>query len=215
MNTFDWRSHLARLARFWRVSLQFRTVAITVLLSGFAVLVTGGFISVSIGNNLFASRSMQVQEEARSAHNLAQGIFDAAEPTDNQAPTVELDSLSGTVQDKILPSTTAPGSTKFAILRTPGQGETPQNMQPSSSTNFPAKLVTEALRAAVIKDVAHVQYVSATLPNGSPALVVGSQVTVPTAGSYELYLVYDLSSVQRRSTTCSRRSPSVVSRSCC
>jgi two-component system sensor histidine kinase MtrB len=196
MNTFDWRSHLARLARFWRVSLQFRTVAITVLLSGFAVLVTGGFISVSIGNNLFASRSMQVQEEARSAHNLAQGIFDAAEPTDNQAPTVELDSLSGTVQDKILPSTTAPGSTKFAILRTPGQGETPQNMQPSSSTNFPAKLVTEALRAAVIKDVAHVQYVSATLPNGSPALVVGSQVTVPTAGSYELYLVYDLSSVQ-------------------
>jgi two-component system sensor histidine kinase MtrB len=181
---------------FWRVSLQFRTVTITVLLSGFAVLIIGAFISVSIGNNLFASRSTTVQEEARSAHNLAQGIFDSAEPADNQAPTVELDSLSGTVQDKILPSTTAPGSTKFAILRTPGQGETQQNMQPSSSTNFPDSVVTPALRARVIKDVTHVQYQSATLPNGAPALVVGSQVTVPQAGSYELYLVYDLSSVQ-------------------
>lgn len=196
MNTFHWRAYVRRLARSWRISLQFRTVAITVLLSGFAVLVIGGFIAASIGNNLFASRSMQVQEEARSAHNLAQGIFDAAEPVDNQAPTVELDSLSGTVQDKILPSTTAPGNTKFAILRTPGQGETPQNMQPSSSINFPLALITEALRTAVVKDPTHVQYLSAMLPDGSPALVVGSQVSVPTAGSYELYLVYDLSSVQ-------------------
>jgi two-component system sensor histidine kinase MtrB len=196
MNSFDWRSYPGRLLHFWRVSLQFRTVTITVLLSGFAVIVIGAFISVSIGNNLFASRSIQVQEEARSAHNLAQSIFDAAEPTDNQAPTVELDTLSGTVTDKILPSTTAPGSTKFAILRTPGQAEFQQNMQPSSSINFPVDIVTDALRSRVVKDPMHVQYQSATLPNGSPALVVGSQITVPTAGSYELYLVYDLTSVQ-------------------
>jgi two-component system sensor histidine kinase MtrB len=196
VNSFDWRSYVKRLARFWRVSLQFRTVAITVLLSGVAVIVIGAFISVSISNNLFASRSVQVQEEARTIHNQAQSTFDAAQPADDQAPTVELDNVANSVTDKILPSTTSPGSTKFAIKRTPGQPETPQNMQPLSSTNFPDAVVTDSLRARVIKDVTHVQYQSATLPNGAPGLVVGSQIRVPAAGSYELYLVYDLSSVQ-------------------
>lgn len=187
-------AYLARILQFWRISLQFRTVAITVVLSGLAVLIIGSFISVSIGTNLFVSRSNQVQEEARSAHNVAQGIFDAAETPGDQGPTVELDTLTATVQDKILPATTAPGSTKFAILRTPGQN-TLQNMQPASSTNFPP-VVTAALRARVIGDPQHVQYQSAILPNGSPALIVGSQVTVGPAGSYELYLVYDLADVQ-------------------
>ncbi|MES2092888.1 MAG: MtrAB system histidine kinase MtrB [Actinomycetota bacterium] len=196
MNDFDWRSSLDRLVRFWRVSLQFRTVTITVMLSGFAVVVIGGFISVSISNNLFASRSAQVQEEARAIHNQAQSTFDAAQPVDDRSPMVELDIVANTVTDKILPSTTAPGSTRFAIKRTPGQVETPQNMQPLSSSNFPDQVVTDSLRARVVKDVANLQYQSTTLPGGSPGLVVGSQIRVPTAGSYELYLVYDLSSVQ-------------------
>jgi two-component system sensor histidine kinase MtrB len=193
MKFLEWRSYLGRLARFWRTSLQFRTVTITVVLSGLAVLIIGSSIAVSIGNNLFDSRSNQVQDEARSAHNLAQEIFDAAEPTGDQGPTVELDSLPGTVRDKILPSTTAQGGTAFAILRTPGQN-TPSIMQPASSTNFP-NVVSDALRARVVADTQHVQYQSVTLPNGSPALVVGSHVTVPSAGSYELYLVYNLSQV--------------------
>ncbi len=187
-------AYIGRLQKFWRVSLQFRTVTLTVLLSGLAVLLIGAFLSLSIGTNLFASRATQVQEEARSAHNLAQGIFDAAETAADQGPTVELDSLTATVQDKILPASTAPGSTKFAILRTPGQN-TSQIMQPASSTNFP-DVVTDSLRSSVVADPQHVQYQSAMLPNGSPALVVGSQVTVGQAGSYELYLVYDLSDVQ-------------------
>ena len=194
MKPLLWRSYPDRFARFWRVSLQFRTVAITVLLSGFAVIVIGSYISISISNNLFDSRSFQVQDEARSAHNLAQGIFDAAEPVGGQGSTVELDSLPGTVQDKILPSITTPGSTAFAILRTPGQN-TQQIMQPASSTNFP-KVVTDDLRAKVVADPQHVQYQSVTLKDGSPGLIVGSQVTVPSAGGYELYLVYDLSPVQ-------------------
>lgn len=193
MKILDWRSYLGRLVRFWRTSLQFRTVTITVVLSGLAVLIIGSSIVVSIGNNLFASRSNQVQDEARSAHNLAQGIFDAAQPAGDQGPTVELDSLPGTVRDKILPSTTTQGGTAFAILRTPGQ-TTSAIMQPASSTNFP-DVVTETLRKRVVADPQHVQFQSVTLTDGSPGLVVGSNVTVPSAGSYELYLVYDLSQV--------------------
>lgn len=195
MTPFDWRSYPERFVHFWRASLQFRTVAISVLLSGFGVLVIGTFISLSISTNLFASRSNQVQDEARNAHNTAQGIFDAAAPSGNQGTTVELDTLSVAVQDKIAPSTTAAAGTKFAIKRTPNQQETAQNLQPVSSTNFP-DVVSDALRGRVVKDPQHVQVQSVSLADGSPALVVGSQITVPTAGSYELYLVYDLSEVR-------------------
>ena len=190
----DWRSWPRRLGRLWRTSLQFRTVAITVVLSGFAVLVIGAYISVSIGNQLYASKSSQVQDEARSAHNLAQDIFDTADTSGDTGQTVELDTLNATVQDKVLSSTTNPGGTGLAILRSPGQ-DTPQIMQPTNTTNFP-NVVSATLRERVRADPTHVQYQSVTLPGGTPGIVVGSQLTVGPAGKYELYLVYSLADEQ-------------------
>ncbi len=195
MKPLDWRSYPGRLARFWRTSLQFRTVAITVVLSGAAVLVIGSYISISIGNNLFASRSSQVQDEARSAHNLAQGIFDTAEPASGQSQPVELDSLAGTVRDKLLPASASTAGTAFAIMRTPDQ-QTAQSMQPISTPDFP-NVVSNSLRKSVTADPTHVQYQSVRLIDGSPALVVGSQIQVPSAGNYELYLVYPLTDSQQ------------------
>jgi len=189
-----WRSWPRRLARFWRASLHFRTVATTVLLSGFAVLLIGAYISISISNQLFASKSSQVQDEARSAHNLAQDIFDTAQNSGDSGQTVELDTLNATVQDKVLSSTTNPGGTGLAILRSPGQ-DTPQIMQPTNTTNFP-DVVSPALRDRVRGDSLHVQYQSVTLPGGAPGIVVGSQLTVGQAGRYELYLVYSLADEQ-------------------
>lgn len=191
----DWRAWPGRVVRLWRLSLQFRTVSFTVILSGLAVLVIGSYIGISIGNNLFDSRSRQVQDEARSAHNLAQEIFDAAGTSTDQGTVVELDSLPGTVQDKVLPSASSPGGTAFALLRSPGQN-TSQIMQSTRTTNFPGSL-SDSLRSSVRKDPDHVQYQSVTLDDGSPALIVGSLVTVPSAGNYELYLVYDLVQAQQ------------------
>ncbi|MES2171331.1 MAG: MtrAB system histidine kinase MtrB [Actinomycetota bacterium] len=185
-----WRSWPGRLLRLWRTSLQFRTVTITVVLSSIAVIVIGAYISVSIGSQLFASKSTQVQDEARSAHNLAQEIFDTADTSSDSSQSVELDSLNATVQDKVLSSTTNPGGTDLAILRSPGQ-QTAQIMQPTNTTNFP-KVVTEALRERVRADPSHVQYQSVSLAGGTPAIVVGSQLKVGPAGDYELYLVYSL-----------------------
>jgi len=164
------------------------------VLSGFAVLVIGAYISISISNQLFASKSSQVQDEARSAHNLAQDIFDTAQTSGDTAQAVELDTLNATVQDKVLSSTTNPGGTGLAILRSPGQ-DTPQIMQPTNTTNFP-DVVSPALRDRVRTDPTHVQYQSVMLPGGTPGIVVGSQLTVGLAGTYELYLAYSLADEQ-------------------
>jgi len=195
MKPLAWRTYPGRVLRLWRTSLQFRTVVITIVLSGVAVLAIGSYISVSIGNQLFAAKSQQVQDDARSAHNLAQDVFDSAIPTSGDAgPTVELDTLSITAQQKILSSTSNPGNTALEILRTPGQS-TPQIMQSTSTSNFP-DVVSQALRDRVPADPSHVQYQSVSLPDGSPGIVVGSRVTVQSAGYYELYLVYSLKDEQ-------------------
>lgn len=191
----NWRSWLPRVLRFWRTSLQFRTVAITVILSTVAVSLIGGFIAISIGNNLFDSRRTQIVAEAGRANGIAQNLFDNSVTTDDSSP-VELATLGVRVQETVASSTTSPGGTGIAILRTPDQQQTSQILQPSSSRNFPAGVVSAEMRSQVSDTSGQVLVQSVELPNRAPGLVAGSRLTVPNAGSYELYLVYDLSDAQ-------------------
>ncbi|HEV7811538.1 MAG TPA: MtrAB system histidine kinase MtrB [Leifsonia sp.] len=178
------------------MSLQFRTVAITVILSSLAVGVIGAYMSVSIGSNLFSSRRDQINAEAARANLIAQQLFDAAPTTDDTNP-VELQTLGVNVQNAVSSSTTSPGGTDIALLRTQGQPLTPQSLQPTSSRNFPDEVVTPEMREQVAGSPGRVLLQSVELPNAAPGIVAGSQLTVSNAGSYELYLVYDLSDAQR------------------
>lgn len=196
----DWRSYPGRLLHFWRASLQFRTVAITVVLSGFAVAVLGTYMSSSIGSNLFANRLDQVLAESGKAAVLAQTIFDSDLATTDSSKT-DLESLSGDVQTNIRGSTSSPGSLGVAIFRTPGQ-TTPVIMQESVSYGFPDAVITQDLRDAVERDrtADRPWWQSVTLDDGNPGLAVGSLLVVPNAGFYELYLVYDLGDAQETLT---------------
>jgi two-component system sensor histidine kinase MtrB len=194
MRGLDWRSYLPRLLRFWRVSLQFRTVAITVVLSTIAVTVIGGYMAYSIGNNLFTSRQAQVDAETASAVNLAQKTFTANAADDNNS--VELDSLSLTLQRSILNSTTGTTGADIAIQRSPGPPTT-QIMQNTNSANFPFAVLTPELRSEIQRNTGTVWHQSVTLDHGDPGLVVGGLVFVPSAGNYELYLVYNLKDAQQ------------------
>jgi two-component system sensor histidine kinase MtrB len=190
----NWRAWLPRLTRVWRRSLQFRTVAITVILSSLAVGVIGAYMSVSIGDNLFGSRRAQINAEAARANAIAQQLFDDAPITDGSSP-VELATYGSSVQDTVASSTTGPRETGIAIFRTRGQ-QTAEVMQPTRSRDFPAEVVSEEMRERVASTDDKVLLQSVLLPDSAPGLVAGSQVTVPIAGEYELYLVYDLSDAQ-------------------
>ena len=189
----DWRYAVGRILRFWRTSLQFRTVAITILLSGVAVTLIGAYMSISIGDNLFTSRRDQVSKESVRATELAQAIFDSALTSDDSNP-VDLETLSADAQNKILASTTSPGGTGIAILRQPGQ-DTPLIMQQTTSTDFP-DVISAEIRTEVEQSTGRVYLQPIQLPDGSPGIAAGSLLDVPNAGHYELYLVYDLSDAQ-------------------
>jgi two-component system sensor histidine kinase MtrB len=190
----NWRVYRRRIVRFWRSSLQFRTVAITVVLSALAVIVIGSYMSISIGDNLYKTRLAQVQTEANNATSIAQQSFDNAQATGDQA--VELDGVGLSVKSSILSSVRSPGSTSFGLLRIPGQ-QTDRIMTTITSPSFPSDLVSQQIRDAVANgDGKRVYTQSVTLKDGEPGLVAGALIDVPSAGLYELFLVYDLADAQ-------------------
>lgn len=179
----------------WRASLLLRTVTLTVVLSGFAVTAIGSYMSFTIGGSLFDSRRNQVvAETARSVH-VTQGIFDNAVTAQG---TIDVETANSAAQTTIRTSQSAPGAGGFAILRTPGQ-ITPQTMTSTSSAGLDVSVISPQLRAQVVRqpEQVHYQSVALTTQDGqAPALVAGGIVVVPSAGQYEVYLVYDLTDVQ-------------------
>ena len=186
---------LASPFRFWRQSLLTRTVTVTALLSAVAVTVIGGYMSITIQNSLFESRLDQVVSESVRTSAQLQDLFDNSV---TPAGTIDVETANSSAQTAILTTQSTPGAGGFAILRTPGQ-ITPQTMTSTSTSELDLSVLTTQMRQAVVQQPDQVHFQSVALPvDGQlvPAVVTGSTLQVPTAGQYELYLVYDFSDVQ-------------------
>ena len=193
----DWREWPGRLARLWRGSLQLRTVAITVVLSAIAVTLIGAYISTSVRSNLFDSRRDRIVAEAGRATLNAQDVFtQAAELGEAQ----DLDVVQTNATDAIRLATSS--SPLIAVLRVPGQ-QGVALMDDQSSRGFdPATMVSDSLRQAVVDGTGDsVAWQPLSIPRSDggsdPGIVAGSILDVPSAGRYQLYLVYNLRDVQQ------------------
>jgi len=196
---FDARAWIDRFLRFWRGSLQLRTIVITVALSAIAVTIIGVYISTSVRTNLFDSRQQQVVAESSRATERAQEVFyTSAELSTDQ----DLEAVQKAATDAIARSSTA---SFIAMLRVPGQ-DSPSIMESQASEGFEAAegtLVSSQLRSSVIDgDLNEVHWQSVAVPQTGgggedPGITTGSLLDVPTAGDYQLYLVYSLADVQQ------------------
>ncbi len=200
MRGFEWRAALRRLARLWRSSLQLRTVAITVILSSLAVGVIGAYMSISVGTNLFDSRRDQLLAGSARANNTVQSLFDAST---EQGEPADLETVTRSALDLVSRSTASTGGTLIAILRTPGQ-EGPRVPQNFASTVDTVDLIGPQLRADVAASATQERrlfWQSISIPGtsggGDPGIVIGSSISIPGSGFYELYLVYNLSDAQQ------------------
>jgi two-component system sensor histidine kinase MtrB len=182
MREFDWRAALARAVALWRSSLQVRTVAITVLLSGLAVAIIGTSMAISVGSNLFSARREQVTVTTENAVLAAQRVFDqAAEQLSPEDRDVTIRAAAVAI------SNAAPGAS-FTVPPAQGQAGI------SSGLNTEALISTE-LRENVRDSEdprTFSQPVAIPQDDGSvhPGLVVGSTLDI-RGERYELYLVYD------------------------
>lgn len=186
------------VAYLWRRSLMFRSVAITVMTTGLAIAIIGTAVMISISNNVYAQRRDQIEAESARATIVAQGIFDAATAGEDNNQS-ELETLQSEAQQAILSNTTSPGGTSIAIERSPDQPG-PQTVQNVASQGFPDAVITDVLRKEVGKNTGKLSLQPVQLEDDGrrqPGLAVGSTLQIPSAGQYELYLVYDLSDAQQ------------------
>lgn len=196
MPPYTWRSLLQRARHLWRSSLQLRTVVITVFLSTIAVTIISGYMSISIATNLYEARKSQAIAEARQATVTTQQLFDSSVSSNG---TIDVEAVNQTAVTTIPSVASSPGGTQFAILRTPGQ-TTSVTMTSRSTGGLDISVITAELRDRVSQDDGLLYTQAVTLQNESsddPGLVVGSVFEVPTAGQYELYLVYNVRDVQQ------------------
>ncbi|WP_241977251.1 MtrAB system histidine kinase MtrB [Cryobacterium sp. Sr8] len=185
----SWRSWPRQIVSTWRSSLQFRTVGITVLLSGVAIALVGVYMSVSIGNDLFQSRLNQVLLESNRATTAAQGILNSSDAADR----VQVQTLLGSARTQV---TAASSSRLIAVFRVPGQEASTVAPQDFSTFGASTGVISSDLRGAVRGNSGEQFWQSVTLSTDEgtqfPGVVVGSQLTVPVAGQYELYIGYSL-----------------------
>jgi len=184
---------LLRLAQLrWRTSLRLRMVAASGILSALALGLIGGLLSYTIQSNLYDSRRDEILAETTAVSRNVQTLFDGA--LDVQG-SIDVEQANAAAQTTVRSTTNSPGLAGFAILRVPGQA-TEQLMASSSSIDFPVEIITQELRAAIQGDRTSVHYQPVEMPDGQPGIAAGTNVNVPTAGRYDLVLVYDLSDVQ-------------------
>lgn len=184
---------LKRFASLLRRSLQARSVVSTVALSAVALIILGGFLSFGIGNGLFQTRVQEVLQESERAVNEVQGTFSASSATDE----VALQTLMNSVVPKL--ENTATDQTRWvAMLREPGQQAL--LLQSPISASLDTSLISSSIRQRVQASNNKLVYQSVSIPVSGAnhaGLVVGASMQIPLAGSYELYLVYDLNPEQQ------------------
>jgi len=187
----------------WRASLQLRVVTATTALGLIVVVAVGTFLLDGIGDGLVAERERVALSDAARGASTAQAQFDASTTT----TTEELDQLAGDVVSSL--EGAGPDRVRGVVLlraqrpagsaeATPGDGDDTAVVRDIASEGLAASDVPPGLRQAVVgADVQQLQLVDLRASTGSPALVVGSLVTLPRAGQYELYFVYSLASEEQ------------------
>ncbi|MET4098048.1 two-component system sensor histidine kinase MtrB [Agrococcus sp. UYP10] len=186
-----------RATGFLRRSLQARVVAFSMLLSMLALVGVFGYMSASVGENLFETRRDEALVEAVRATAGMQQIFDEA--VTQSLTSGEVDALQDRALDAVTGVISSRSSTDYAMLRAEAQASTLLQMNDVQSQGFDTDLLHAELRSAVAASADLPFYQSVRLASengGEPGIIVGTTVDVPLAGRYELYLLTSLQSTQ-------------------
>lgn len=187
-------SRLTRFLRFlqhaWRRSIHTRVVTITVTAGAVLTFVLGSYMYQRIADGLVDNKVTSSEQDALAQHTTAQDNFSANDKTDHA-------SLQQLVQQTVL-SIASPGNDlSRRVIFEQGRGSVTQRLG-RVSTGPRGTVVPAAMLEAVEKDPQHQQTQILTVPRTADgtgritSVMVGSQVSVPGAGIYNLYLIYPM-----------------------
>ncbi|GMA89856.1 hypothetical protein GCM10025869_03850 [Homoserinibacter gongjuensis] len=211
---WDWRAWRDRLVHLWRGSLRARTIVITVLLSAIAVTVVGVVISTSVRTNLFDSRRDQVLAEAARAAEQAQRTFTNASELGDAG---DVQATADSALDSVQRSTTA---SYLGFLRTPGQSQVPNVIDPRVSTaDFERTFVSQRLAETVAEgDGSEIAWQPVAIPTEAgtdPGITTGAHIDTVAGESSSSTSSTTSPTCSRLSTSCRASSSRPGWRSCC
>ena len=183
------------LLHLWRASLQFRVIVSTMLLGLIVVLLLGTYLYQRIADGLVSDRIQTARAEAASQASAAQSRFDSAGRTD----AVSLTQLAFDVVGQAA----SPGAdqSREVILTRAKKNTDAASVPTVLSSDVGLASVPAKLRDAIAADPGHqqVQLISISSSEGVPvsAVIIGSRVTLPVAGPYEMYFVFPLDREQQ------------------
>jgi len=165
------------------------------LLGLIVVLVLGSYLYQQIADGLVNDRILTARAEATSQTEAAQSRFDSAGRLD----AVSLTQLAFDVVGQL----SSPGAdqSREVILTRAINNTGPASVRTVRSSDVGLASVPPTLRTAIAADPGHqqVQIISISSTDGGtvPAVMVGTRVTLPAAGQYELYFVFPLDREQQ------------------
>lgn len=187
---------LGRMVRaalgLFRSSLQIRALVYTVALSGTALIVLGGVLSVTIGNGLFATRGSHALIESKRANYAVTRLF--------QDVTGDSTWAINQVAAQVVPELESVGvsQTRKVVFLNVSQKPNGKQIASSASKGVDETLISKEFRARVESvQTIESQTIQVNFDNQSvPAILTGQVIVLPGGHRFELYLIYDMLSEQ-------------------
>ncbi|KQZ91227.1 histidine kinase [Phycicoccus sp. Root563] len=182
---------LSWLVHAWRRSLQFRVVSTTMLLGLLVVLGLGSYLYSSISDGLEQDRMKTAQLETSRLTKVVQDNFDGS----GRASSGDINLQS---QD-IIKAAAAPGgdNERYLVFARSLGNTSDTTVQTVLSGRIGLSSIPRDLREAIRLDPTHQQVTLVGIDDPQtgqavPAVLVGSQVQVPVAGKYDLYVIFPM-----------------------
>lgn len=183
------------LSRWWLGSLRRRVILTTVLVGTVLALLLGTFLYQRVARGLVDPAVDGVQRDAAQQVSLAQEAFDSTDRTDDFG-------LRTLAREQIETMTGTSPEDGRRVLLTPSLENDPTSAVEPTWIGLASPDVPAGLQEAISTDPENQQVVivPVTFATGEEPVtsaVVGSRVTLPRAGAYDLVLVYPLEREQQ------------------
>ncbi|SMC52313.1 MtrAB system histidine kinase MtrB [Janibacter indicus] len=207
-----------QLVGHWRRSLRFRVVTSTLILGLVVVSIISLTMYRSIADGLIDDRINRAQAESRDLTNDAQARFNSYT---GAAAAGELSVFANTVVNSTLKAPAGDDS-RYVVFTRSLNNTTDVRIPSEESDDVSLEAVPSSLRQSVSADPTRQSTTTielarpthddvgsdlpgtATTADTVPAVVVGSQVELPSAGTYDIYLIYPMDQEEATLDTISR-----------
>lgn len=177
------------LQRSWRQSLHMRVVTTTALAGAIVILSLGSYMYQRIANGLVDSKVASAEADTQLRRGDAQSYL-------SNTPNTDLGSLQQLAIDTVQQVRSPGDDLSRRVVLQQALGQRAQPIPKVSSTGTSPDMIPEDMPRALQQDPTHqqVQIITVELPDGStvPAVLVGSRVTIPNAGPYDIFFIYQM-----------------------